>query len=61
MQVKGKTLADVEKALKKYEQVVEEAPLAPSSKRTYVLHAHHFVRWLKGDFEPGAGQGQSRE
>lgn len=32
---------------------VRQAPLAPSTKRTYSLHAENFVRWIEGDFEPG--------
>ena len=28
--------------------------LTRSSKDTYLLHARHFVRWLKDDFKPGA-------
>ena len=61
MRVSSKTLAEVEEALKAYEQAVEEAPLTPSSKETYVNRAQLFVRWLKDDFEPGAGPNQSRE
>ena len=61
VRVSSKTLAEVEQALKAYEQAVEEAPLAPSSKETYVNRAQLFVRWLKDDFEPGAGPNQSYE
>ena len=61
MRVSNRTLAEVEEALKAYEQAVEKAPLSPSSKETYVNRAQLFVRWLKGDFEPGAGPRQSRE
>ena len=61
MRIGSEALAEVEAALKAYEQAVEEAPLAPSSRQTYVNRAQLFVRWLKGDFEPGAGQNQSRK
>ncbi len=47
-------LAHVEAAYRKYEAEVEAAPLAPASKKTYLLHAGNFVRWLRGEFEPGA-------
>ena len=60
MRVSGRTLADVEEALKAYEQVVEEAPLTRTSKDTYVGHARQFVRWLGGDFEPGSGSGSGQ-
>ena len=61
MRIGSEALAEVEAALKAYEQAVEEAPLTPSSKETYVNRAQLFVRWLKGDFEPGAGPNQSRK
>jgi hypothetical protein len=43
----------VQEALERYILVVEASNCRPSSKRTYLLHARHFVRWLDGDFEPG--------
>ena len=61
MRISNDALTEVEEALKAYEQAVEEAPLTPSSKETYVNRAQLFVRWLKDDFEPGAGPNQSRE
>ena len=47
------TLRRVQEALHQYESEVEEAPLRDSTKRTYLLHARNFVRWLDDDFEPG--------
>ena len=47
MRISSEALAEVEEALKAYEQAVEEAPLAPSSRQTYVNRAQLFVRWLK--------------
>ncbi len=41
-------------ALELYENEVSNTPLTTQSKRTYLLHAHNFVRWLQDDFEPGA-------
>lgn len=29
-------------------------PLRPKAAKTSVVHAETFVRWLKGEFEPGA-------
>jgi hypothetical protein len=54
VQVRDETLRDVEQALRRYEQEVAAAGLKPSSAHTYILHARSFVRWLKGDFTPGA-------
>ncbi len=51
--VEAQVLPRVEKALAEYEAEVTASRLKPSSKRTYLLHARHFVRWLGGDFEPG--------
>ena len=46
-------LAEVRAALRKYEAAVEGASLKATTKRTYIVHAQHFVRWLAGDFTPG--------
>ena len=43
----------VDEAYERYEQEVEASNLSESSKFTYISHAHQFVRWLQGDFEPG--------
>ena len=52
--VSSEVLKTVQKALVRYEAEVEDTPLAPSAKKTYLLHAENFVRWLSDDFEPGA-------
>jgi hypothetical protein len=52
-QVRPDVLRDVEDALKRYTLEVEQSKMAPSTKRTYLLHARNFVRWLRDDFEPG--------
>ena len=52
------TLSEVQEALRRYEQTVEASPLRLSSKNTYLLHARQFVRWLAGEFEPGATVGR---
>ena len=48
------TLTAVQRALEQYKDMVEATALSPAAKRTYLLHAEHFVRWLDDDFEPGA-------
>ena len=52
--ISPEALNEVQKALGRYVQEVEKAPLYPSTKRTYIRHARTFVRWLDDDFEPGA-------
>lgn len=47
------SLSDVRAALRKYEAEVERANLEETTKRTYLLHARNFVRWLDGEFTPG--------
>ena len=53
MKVRVETFHTIQRALEEYKREVEGANLAPTTKATYILHADHFVRWLKDDFEPG--------
>jgi len=46
-------IREVEKAFREYEREVEDSKLRLSTKNTYLLHARQFVKWLKGEFEPG--------
>ncbi|MFD3271506.1 hypothetical protein ACE3MS_15410 [Paenibacillus dendritiformis] len=39
--------------LDQYTQEVLNSKMEESTKKTYLLHANHFVRWCKGDFIPG--------
>ena len=54
MQVNAQVSAAVQDACRRYEQEVEASNLARNTKHTYLLHAGNFVRWLRGDFTPGA-------
>ena len=47
------TLRKVQEAFEEYVTEVEATSLTDSAKRTYLLHARNFVRWLDDDFEPG--------
>ncbi len=47
-------LSEVQEALGRYTEVVEATEMTPSSKKTYLLHAEQFLRWLADNFEPGA-------
>ena len=44
----------LEEYCKRYEEVVNESALSPNSKPSYIGHAWQFVRWVRGEFEPGA-------
>ncbi|MFO0858382.1 MAG: hypothetical protein U0640_13620 [Phycisphaerales bacterium] len=58
IRIKREALDEVERALEQYRELLAtleaEGTLKPSAAHTYILHADHFVRWLKDDFEPGA-------
>jgi hypothetical protein len=47
-------LSEVQTALKAYYSAVEASELSQSSQATYMDMAENFVRWLKGDFNPGS-------
>ena len=53
-EIPADALRQVISALGRYETEVNASKLRPSAARTYLLHARNFVRWLKGDFTPGA-------
>ena len=53
MQVSAAALQAVEQALRRYEEEVGRTRMKDSARRTYLLHARNFVRWLKGEFVPG--------
>ena len=54
MHVSSKALQEIETALREYEREVQASKMTPSTKHTYLLHTENFVKWLKGDFVPGA-------
>jgi len=47
------TTADLERQAASYTQAIEAAGREPSTVDTYHRHAMFFIRWLRGDFEPG--------
>jgi len=49
------TLFEVQAALRSYCATVETSDLSESSQAIYINMADNFVRWLKGDFDPGSG------
>ena len=54
MYISEDTLREVEDALHEYEKEVHSSEMTDSTKRTYLLHTRNFVRWLQGEFVPGA-------
>ena len=57
--VSQNSIAEVLRALEKYEAEVNTAPLTRKTKNTYISHADNFVRWLQDDFEPGVKKKRS--
>jgi hypothetical protein len=55
--ISSTTLAEVRDALREYCAVVERSGLSLSSQATYIDMANNFVRWMSGDFNPGARNG----
>ncbi len=53
-QLSTTALFEVEAALKAYYAAVETSDLTQSSQATYIDMANNFVRWLRGDFNPGS-------
>lgn len=53
MRTDRKTIIEIERLLEEYEIEVKSVNLADNTVRTYLYHANSFVRWCKGDFEPG--------
>ncbi|MEQ9127261.1 hypothetical protein [Thalassospira sp.] len=54
LMISREALREIEAAYQTYEREVDNAPLAPSTKSTYLSHSQNFVRWLSGDFIPGS-------
>jgi hypothetical protein len=48
------TLAEIESALKDYCSDVLSTDLTPYTQNLYIDNATNFVRWLRGEFQPGA-------
>ena len=52
--INDEALRLVKNALDQYETEVESTNCTEKTKRTYILHARNFVRWLDDNFEPGS-------
>ena len=51
--INNDALRQVQAALDRYQEEVKATDCTESTKKTYILHARNFVRWLDDDFEPG--------
>ena len=47
-------LQEVQDALERYRNEVDDTDLSPKTKKTYIRHASTFVRWLADNFTPGS-------
>lgn len=54
MKIGFEALGEVKDALTLYKRKVDDTNMTESTKKTYTLHAENFVRWLEGNFQPGA-------
>lgn len=47
-------MAEIEAAWQEYRAAVAASDLSEGSQATYIDMANNFVRWLRGDFDPGS-------
>ena len=47
-------MAELEAAWQEYRATVAASDLSESSQATYIDMANNFLRWLRGDFDPGS-------
>jgi len=53
VELTAREVQKLDELLQEYIDTVENSLMTPSSQRTYIDQAQMFVRWVKGDFEPG--------
>lgn len=61
MKIHADALQQVRQALSQYTREVEATDMTDSTKKTYLLHAENFVRWLAGEFVPGTRARKERQ
>jgi hypothetical protein len=54
VKISPSSLSEIEVALKAYINTVLATDLSAASQGIYTDHASNFVRWMKGEFNPGA-------
>jgi hypothetical protein len=58
---KSELVKQMEILLQLYAAEVDQAELTPASKAHYIDFANCFVRWIRGEFEPGRTAGNLRK
>jgi hypothetical protein len=58
---KSELVKQMEILLQLYAAEVDQAELTPASKAHYIDFANCFVRWIRGEFEPGSTAGNLRK
>jgi hypothetical protein len=57
MKTSPEVLREIERLFNTYSREVESARaskiIMDNTAKTYLLHSGNFVRWVKGEFEPG--------
>ena len=57
MKTDRETIKELDRLIEEYTKEVEQAQrdghLKDNTVRTYLLHSNNFVKWCKGEFEPG--------
>lgn len=58
MKTDRNTIQEMERLYRLWEKEVtapqKEGRLTEKTVKTYLLHPEHFLRWCKGEFEPGS-------
>ena len=54
MQTDHNSLTEINRLLEKYMSEIESSNLKPLTANIYLTNAKNFVRWIEGEFTPGA-------
>ena len=58
IRISRQALIEVEQAFDQYREVLaeleESSTIMENTRKTYLVHSKNFVRWLRGEFDPGA-------
>ncbi len=58
IRITREALEEVQRALAVYEELLasleQTRVIKESTRQTYMVHSDNFVRWMRGEFDPGA-------
>jgi hypothetical protein len=54
MQTDQNSFTEINRLLEKYMSEIESSDLKPLTANIYLTNAKNFVRWIEGEFTPGA-------